>query len=58
MLLVHGEASGILLQAAVVRMRTDRPYIRVVSLPGVGHGLVLTETPAITAILAFLEDNV
>lgn len=56
-LLVRGEASNILLPATVGRMRIDRPDMRVVSLPGIGHAPILTEPPALSAIQAFLQEH-
>jgi len=55
LLLVCGEVSNILLPATVARMRTRRPDMTVVSLPGVGHAPVMTEPPALTRLRDFLE---
>ncbi len=56
-LLIRGEASNILLPATVARMRIERPDMRVVSLPGIGHAPILTEPPALSAIQAFLQEH-
>ena len=55
-LLIRGEVSNILLPATVARMRIERPDMRVVSLPGIGHAPILTEPPALSAIQAFLQE--
>jgi len=53
-LLVHGEASDILLPATVARMREARPDMAVISLRGVGHAPTLAEPAAQAALAAFL----
>lgn len=54
-LLVRGAVSDILLPATVARMQAVQPAMRVVTLPGIGHAPILTEPPALAAILTFLE---
>jgi pimeloyl-ACP methyl ester carboxylesterase len=54
-LLAHGEASEILLSDTVARMRSRRPDMMVVSLPGIGHAPTLTEPPVAAAIARFLQ---
>ena len=54
-MLVWGEASTLLLAGTVARMRQDRPDMRVVSLPGIGHAPILTEPPALDAIHGFVH---
>lgn len=49
-LLCWGEASDILTAATVQRMRAEKPDLRVVSLPGIGHTPTLRE-PAVAAAL-------
>jgi pimeloyl-ACP methyl ester carboxylesterase len=56
-LLVRGEVSNILLAGTVTRMLAERPDMRVVSLPGIGHAPILNEPPALAAIQAFLEQH-
>ena len=56
-LLVRGAVSDILLPATVVRMQTEHPAMRVVTLPGIGHAPILTEPPALAAIKTFLQET-
>jgi pimeloyl-ACP methyl ester carboxylesterase len=53
-LLVHGEASNILLPTTIERMRALRPDMLVVSLPGIGHAPTLTEPIVLDALRGFL----
>ncbi|MBS0561422.1 MAG: alpha/beta fold hydrolase [Proteobacteria bacterium] len=53
-LLVHGEASDILLPATVAKMLALRPDMAVASLPGVGHAPTLAEPAAEAALADFL----
>ena len=53
-LLIRGEVSNILLPGTVTRMRTAHPDLQVVTIPGVGHAPILTEPPALQAILRLL----
>jgi pimeloyl-ACP methyl ester carboxylesterase len=55
LLLVHGEASDILLPATVARMQAIRPDMAVVSLPGIGHAPTLAEPEIVTALHGFLD---
>lgn len=55
-LLIRGEVSNILLPATVARMKIERPDMRVVNLPGIGHAPILTESPVLSAIQAFLQE--
>ncbi len=55
LLLVWGEASGLLGAATVAAMRQAAPRMGVVALPGTGHAPTLAEAPAAAAIEAFLE---
>ena len=55
LLLVRGEASDILLPATVARMQRERPDMRVVGLPGIGHAPTLIEPPVLAALGAFLD---
>jgi pimeloyl-ACP methyl ester carboxylesterase len=55
LLLVHGEASDILLPTTVTRMRTERPDMVVASLPGVGHAPTLTEPEVLGALRTFVD---
>ncbi len=54
LLLVRGAISNILLPGTVSRMQSEHPAMTVVTLPGIGHAPILTEPPALTAIMAFL----
>ena len=54
LLLVHGEASTILLPATVARMRAERPDMAVVALPGIGHAPTLNEPVVVAALTDFL----
>ncbi len=54
LLLVHGEASEILLPETVAAMRAARPDMVVVSLPGIGHAPTLCEPAVLSALAAFL----
>jgi pimeloyl-ACP methyl ester carboxylesterase len=53
-LLAWGEVSTVLLPEAVGRMRTARPDMTVVSVPGIGHAPTLAEPPVAAALDAFL----
>jgi pimeloyl-ACP methyl ester carboxylesterase len=55
LLLIWGEASDILLPATIAAMRTARPDMAVVSLPGIGHAPTLNEPPIVDAIKTFLD---
>lgn len=55
LLLVHGQASDILLAATVARMQQARPDMMVASLPGIGHAPTLTEPESLSALQAFLD---
>jgi pimeloyl-ACP methyl ester carboxylesterase len=55
LLLVHGEASDILLPTTVTRMRTARPDMVVASLPGIGHAPTLTEPEVLAALRTFMD---
>ncbi len=55
LLLVHGEASNILLPATVARMAAARPDMEMVSLPGIGHAPTLGEPRVVAALCDFLE---
>jgi pimeloyl-ACP methyl ester carboxylesterase len=55
LLLVHGEASDILLPATVTRMRTERPDMVLASLPGIGHAPTLAEPAVLAALRAFVD---
>jgi pimeloyl-ACP methyl ester carboxylesterase len=55
LLLVRGEASDILLPETVARMQRERPDMRVVGLPGIGHAPTLIEPPILAALRSFLE---
>jgi pimeloyl-ACP methyl ester carboxylesterase len=54
-MLVRGEASDILLEATVARMRQERPDMRTVSLPGIGHAPTMIEPPVVEALRDFLD---
>ncbi|HVY15839.1 MAG TPA: alpha/beta hydrolase [Rhodopila sp.] len=54
-LLVRGGVSNILLPDTVERMRSERPDMRLVTLPDIGHAPILTEAPALAAVQSFLE---
>jgi pimeloyl-ACP methyl ester carboxylesterase len=54
LLLVRGEASNILLPETVARMRTVRPDMAVVTLPGIGHAPTLGEPLVVAALRDFL----
>jgi pimeloyl-ACP methyl ester carboxylesterase len=55
LLLVHGEASDILLPNTVARMQMAHPGMAVVSLPGIGHAPTLGEPEIVAALIAFLD---
>jgi pimeloyl-ACP methyl ester carboxylesterase len=55
LLLVRGELSDILLPETVTRMRSVRPDMQVVALPGIGHAPTLAEAPVVAALNSFLE---
>jgi pimeloyl-ACP methyl ester carboxylesterase len=55
LLLVRGEASDILLPETVTRMRSVRPDMQVVALPGIGHAPTLGEPPVVAALSRFLN---
>lgn len=54
LLLVRGEASDILLEDTVVRMKAARPDMVVASLPGIGHAPTLLEASVVAALRDFL----
>ncbi len=54
-LLVRGGVSNLLLPDTVERMRAERPDMRVVTVPEVGHAPTLTEPLALAAVRAFAE---
>jgi pimeloyl-ACP methyl ester carboxylesterase len=54
LLLVRGGVSNILLPDTVARMQRERPDMRVVTMPDIGHAPILTEPPAREAILTFI----
>lgn len=56
LLLVHGEASDILLPETVQRMQAVRPDMRLASLPGIGHAPTLAEPEILCRLRAFLCD--
>jgi pimeloyl-ACP methyl ester carboxylesterase len=56
LLLVHGEASDILLPATVARMQEARPDMVLARLPGIGHAPTLNEPEVVAALRAFLDD--
>jgi len=55
LLLVHGEASDILLPETVARMQAARPDMTLVSLPGIGHAPTLGEPAVVAALRDFLD---
>jgi pimeloyl-ACP methyl ester carboxylesterase len=55
LLLVHGEASNILLPATVARMRAMRPDMALARLPGIGHAPTLMEPEVLQPIRTFLH---
>src|SRR5262249_31856446 len=55
LLLVHGEASDILLPATVERMQTMRPDMLLTRLPGIGHAPTLMEPEVLVDLRAFVE---
>ena len=55
LLLIHGEASDILLPATVARMREVRPDMGLATLPGVGHAPTLAEQEVLEALRGFLD---
>lgn len=55
LLLVRGEVSDILLPETVQRMRTQRPDMAIVSLPGIGHAPTLAEPEVLAALHAFVD---
>ena len=56
LLLVHGEASDILLPPTVTRMQAARPDMVLATLPGIGHAPTLTEPELLTALRAFVDE--
>ena len=54
LLLVHGEASNILLPDTVARMAAARPDMAVVGVPGIGHAPTLAEPEVVAALHDFL----
>jgi pimeloyl-ACP methyl ester carboxylesterase len=54
LLLVHGEASDILLPETVTRMQSVRPDMEVITLPGIGHAPTLGEPSVVAALSRFL----
>jgi len=57
LLLVHGEASNILLPATIERMRILRPDMVLATLPGIGHAPTLTEPDILAAIRSFVDGD-
>ena len=55
LLLVHGEASDILLPATVGRMQALRPDMVLARLPGIGHAPTLTEPEVLAALRVFVD---
>lgn len=55
LLLVHGEASNVLLPGTVARMQAMRPDMMLARLPGIGHAPTLMEPEPLAAIHAFLR---
>jgi len=55
LLLVHGEASDILLPTTVARMQATHPDMTVISLPRIGHAPTLGEPKIVAALLTFLD---
>jgi pimeloyl-ACP methyl ester carboxylesterase len=54
-LMVRGGVSNLLLPETVARMQADRPDMRVVTVPGIGHAPILTEPSALAALRSFVE---
>jgi pimeloyl-ACP methyl ester carboxylesterase len=54
-LLVHGALSDLLLPGTVAAMRTRRPDMTVVTVPGVGHAPILTEDAVRDVLARFLR---
>jgi pimeloyl-ACP methyl ester carboxylesterase len=54
-LLVRGGVSNLLLPETVERMQAERPDMRVVTVPEVGHAPILTEPVALAAMRSFAE---
>lgn len=55
LLLIHGEASDILLPATVTRMQATRPDMLVASVPGIGHAPTLAEPVVLAALRTFIS---
>lgn len=55
LLLVHGEASDLLLPATVARMQEARPDMMLAKLPGIGHAPTLAEPEVLLALRGFLD---
>ena len=55
LLLVHGEASDILLPDTIVRMQVVRPDMMLVSMPGIGHAPTLAEPHIVCRLRTFLR---
>ena len=55
LLLVHGEASDILLPATVMRMQQMRPDMMLATLPLIGHAPTLTEPEVLAALRTFID---
>jgi pimeloyl-ACP methyl ester carboxylesterase len=55
-LLAWGEASDILSAATVQRMRAEKPDLRIVSLPGIGHNPTLREPPVAAALDSLIAE--
>jgi pimeloyl-ACP methyl ester carboxylesterase len=55
-LLCWGEASDILSAETVQRMRAQKPDLRVVSLPGIGHNPTLREPPVAAALDSLIAE--
>jgi pimeloyl-ACP methyl ester carboxylesterase len=54
-LLIHGEASDILLRPTVQRMQATRPDMVITSLPGIGHAPTLTEPDVVRSLRSFMH---
>lgn len=55
LMLIWGEASKLLEEKTVARMRRERPDMELVTLPGTGHAPTLGERPIIPRLDAFLD---
>jgi pimeloyl-ACP methyl ester carboxylesterase len=55
LMLVHGEASDILLPETVARMQARRPDMVLASLPRIGHAPTLAEPDVLSALQVFVD---